>query len=200
MRVKALGLTQFSSSQRIDRQVAQLLETSAYGWLPLSYDRKDLKPAAWGPSEFPKPPWLGPGGRPRTQPIRVSPIALVGVTAGAINQGIALLFSMAYLYVKHAFSQISFQYLQVFSPEPETTLPLVRGRTRVSPLTKGGLRGVMQDFELPFEICVHCSLAKGNHRRGHRQIALGVETPPLRFPLARGTNDGTLYQEGAHGT
>ncbi|EKU98802.1 hypothetical protein Lepto7375DRAFT_8125 [Leptolyngbya sp. PCC 7375] len=33
--------------------------------------------------------------------------------------------------------------------------PLVRGRTGVSPLGKGGLRGVIQDFELTSEMCVH---------------------------------------------
>ncbi|NEZ60826.1 hypothetical protein D0962_33015 [Leptolyngbyaceae cyanobacterium CCMR0082] len=39
-------------------------------------DRREPKPVTWGPSEFPKPPWLGPGGRPRTQPIGLSSIAL----------------------------------------------------------------------------------------------------------------------------
>ena len=32
--------------------------------------------------------------------------------------------------------------------------PLQRGRTQVSPLCKGGLRGVNQDFHLLNEICV----------------------------------------------
>ena len=35
--------------------------------------------------------------------------------------------------------------------------PLVRGRTTTSPLTKGGLRGVMQDFKPLSEMCVHRS-------------------------------------------
>ena len=43
--------------------------------------------------------------------------------------------------------------------------PLVKGRTRVSPLTKGGLRGIMQAFELPFEMCVYRSLGKKRLRR-----------------------------------
>ena len=33
--------------------------------------------AAWGPSEFPNPPWLGPGRRPRTQRIGLFQIAWV---------------------------------------------------------------------------------------------------------------------------
>ncbi|MEO0989246.1 MAG: cobaltochelatase subunit CobN, partial [Cyanobacteria bacterium J06639_14] len=40
-----------------------------------------------------------------------------------------------------------------------------RGRTGVSPLTKGGLRGVMQDFALSSEMCVH---ARGEGGRGQQ--------------------------------
>ena len=39
-------------------------------------DRREPKPVAWGPSEFPKPPWLGPEGRPRTQPTGLSSMAI----------------------------------------------------------------------------------------------------------------------------
>ena len=66
-------------------------------------DRREPKPVAWGPSEFPKPPWLGPGDRPKTQPTGLSSMALIGVTAGAINQVVALLFGTALLNVEHAF-------------------------------------------------------------------------------------------------
>ena len=49
---------------------------------------------------------------------------------------------------------------------PEASLtpsnsPLPRGRTRVSPLCKGGLRGVSQDFHFQIEICLHGSPCKG---------------------------------------
>ena len=36
-----------------------------------------------------------------------------------------------------------------------------RGRTKVSPLSKGGLRGVMQDFKPPSKMCTHGGLVRG---------------------------------------
>ena len=46
----------------------------------------------------------------------------------------------------------------------------------------------MQDFGLPFEMCVHGSLGKGN-RQGGVLIDSATDRKPLRwFPLPRGTN------------
>ncbi len=53
-----------------------------------------VKDVAWGPSEFPKPPWLGPGRHPRTQRIGLSRIALGWGCGGVDYVGVVLVFGV----------------------------------------------------------------------------------------------------------